>query len=54
MNLNPNQISAILDGLRHFDDDGEDYWSYDGTHHLTEQEVDELIQMLEAELERLK
>lgn len=54
MNLNPNQVSAILDGLRLFDDDGDDYESYDGNYRLTDKEFNELIQMLQAELERLK
>lgn len=54
MKLNANQISAILDGLRFFDDDGDDYESHDGSYHLTDKEFNELIQMLETELERLK
>ena len=54
MKLSANQIAFILDGLEFFDDDGDDYMSHDGTYHLTNQEIDELTQMLQTELEKLK
>jgi hypothetical protein len=49
MELNKNQLSIILDGLRDFDTD-DDYISYDGNYKLTKSEIDELISMIAEEL----
>ena len=50
MELNKNQLSIILDGLKFFDGDNDGYISYNGEYQLTKYEIDELLSMIEKEL----
>ena len=51
MELNKNQLSIVLDGLRNFET-ADEYISYDGKYQLTESEIDELISMIKEQLKK--
>ena len=49
MKLNPNELEFILDGIRFFGEDEDDYYSYDGKYNLTVGDINNLFTKLTQE-----